>query len=176
LVPGINIIYNRIARQLNEYENHETESYHEYNLSQKIFIANFLIGYLSLFFIGWVYIPYNNELAEFFHDLAEILGLSITVKPVGSERLKNELKYFIITAQVINFVTEVVLPYALRYGEHCVQKAKSLSNTSSDNNGGNEDEVAFLKRVKKEVDLPVYDIYEDYAEMILQVRSVNKTF
>ncbi|CAG8608697.1 3225_t:CDS:2 [Paraglomus brasilianum] len=173
LVPAINIVYNRIARQLNEYENHETESYHEYNLSQKIFIANFLIGYLSLFFIGWVYIPYNKEIGEFFHDLAEILGLSITVKPVGSERLKNELKYFIITAQVINFVTEVVLPYALRYGEHCVQKAKSLSNTSSDNNGVNEDEAGFLKRVKREVDLPVYDIYEDYAEMILQYGYVS---
>jgi anoctamin-10 len=163
------MIYNRIARQLNDYENHETESYHEYNLSQKIFVANFLIGYLSLFFIGWVYIPFNNEIGEFFRDLAEILGLSITVKPVGSERLKNELKYFIITAQVINFVTEVVLPYALRYGEGFVQKAKTFGN----NGGRNEDETGFLKRVKKEVDLPVYDIYEDYAEMILQVLSDN---
>src|SRR5947208_1845138 len=110
------MFYTKIARRLNEYENYETESYYEFNLSQKIFISNFLLGYLSIFFIGWIYIPFNNEIGQLFENFFEIFGLSLSIKSVGPERLMNELKYFVLTAQIMNLFMEIGLPYILRAG------------------------------------------------------------
>ncbi|CAG8437654.1 6234_t:CDS:2 [Acaulospora colombiana] len=170
LVPALNIFYIQIAKKLNEYENYETESSYEFNLTQKIFVANFLIGNLSIFFIGWIYIPFNEDIGYFFQSLFELFGLSLTIKSVGPERLVTELKYFILTAQVISLFTEVILPYLLRFGSLGMNKIKKEAN----NDGGkDEDESAFLKRVMREVNLPVYDVYEDYVEMVSQYGYVS---
>ena len=160
------MFYTKIARRLNEYENYETESYYEFNLTQKIFISNFLIGYLSIFFIGWVYIPFNDEIGQFFQSFFELFGLKYKIKHIGPERLMNELKYFVLTAQVMSFFMEIVLPYLLRAGAVGV---KRIQRTTVKDDARNEDESALLKRVRKEAKLPVYDIYVDYAEMITQV-------
>ncbi|RIA88636.1 calcium-activated chloride channel-domain-containing protein [Glomus cerebriforme] len=170
LVPTLNMFYTKIARRLNEYENYETESYYEFNLSQKIFISNFLLGYLSIFFIGWIYIPFNNEIGQFFGRFFEIFGLSLTIKRVGPERLMNELKYFVLTAQIMNLFMEIGLPYLLRAGEVGVKK---IQRTTTKDDARNEDESAFLKRVRKEAKLPVYDIYTDYSEIIIQFGYVS---
>ncbi|RHZ67771.1 hypothetical protein Glove_299g21 [Diversispora epigaea] len=167
LVPALNIFYNKIAKHLNEYENYETESSYEFNLSQKIFIANFLIGYLSIFFIGWIYIPFNKEISIFLQNFFEIFGLSFTMKTVGPERLITELKYFVLTAQILSFFTELVLPYLVRFGIFEIKKIQKIID------GKNEGEDDFLKAVKNEVELPVYDIYEDYVEMITQFGYVS---
>ncbi|CAG8539611.1 2426_t:CDS:2 [Ambispora gerdemannii] len=179
LVPGLNIVYIKIARRLNEYENNETESNYEFNLTQKIFVTNFLVGYLSIFFIGWIHIPFNAEIGEFFQSIFDALGLSLTLKPVGPERLKNELKYFILTGQGVSLFMELILPYMTRglakgvhktitTGSKILHRQNSLSVDAK-----GEDEEAFLRRVRKEVLLPVYDIYEDYAEMVTQYGYVS---
>ncbi|CAG8670242.1 9449_t:CDS:2 [Funneliformis caledonium] len=170
LVPTLNMFYAKIARRLNEYENYETESYYEFNLTQKIFISNFLIGYLSIFFIGWIYIPFNDEIGQYFQSFFEIFGLTLKIKHVGPERLMNELKYFVLTAQIMSLFMEIGLPYLLRAGAVGVKKIQR--NTTKDG-ARNEDESAFLKRVRKEAKLPVYDIYEDYSEMITQFGYVS---
>jgi len=170
LVPTLNMFYAKIARRLNEYENYETESYYEFNLSQKIFISNFLLGYLAIFFIGWIYIPFNYEIGQFFRSFFEIFGLSLTIKPVGPERLVNELKYFVLTAQIMSLFMEIGLPYLLRAGAVGVKK---IQRTTTRDDARNEDESAFLKRVRREAKLPVYDIYEDYAEMTTQFGYVS---
>lgn len=166
LVPALNMFYTKIARRLNEYENYETESYYEFNLSQKIFISNFLIGNLSIFFIGWIYIPFNYEIGQYFGSFFEIFGLSVTIEPVGPERLMNELKYFVLTGQIMSLFMEIALPYLLRAGAVGVKK---IQRTTTKDDARNEDESAFLKRIRKEAKLPVYDIFEDYAEIITQV-------
>ncbi|CAG8463169.1 14408_t:CDS:2 [Ambispora leptoticha] len=179
LVPALNIVYVKIARRLNDYENNETESYHEFSLTQKIFVANFLVGYLSIFFIGWIYIPFNAEIGEFFQSIFDALGLSLTLKPVGPERLKNELKYFILTGQGISLFVELILPYMTRGLAKGVHKTISTGSkilhrqNSLSVDARNEDEEEFLRRVRREVLLPVYDIYEDYAEMITQYGYVS---
>ncbi|CAG8548784.1 11570_t:CDS:2 [Diversispora eburnea] len=169
LVPALNIFYNKVAKRLNEYENYETESSYEFNLSQKIFIANFLIGYLSIFFIGWIYIPFNKEISIYLQNFFEIFGLSFTMKTVGPERLITELKYFVLTAQILSLFMELVLPYLVRFGMFEMKKIQKIII----NDGKNEGENDFLKIVKNEVELPVYDIYEDYVEMITQFGYVS---
>ncbi|RGB38978.1 calcium-activated chloride channel-domain-containing protein [Rhizophagus diaphanus] len=170
LVPALSMFYTKIARRLNEYENYETESYYEFNLSQKIFISNFLIGNLSIFFIGWIYIPFNYEIGQYFGSFFEIFGLSVTIEPVGPERLMNELKYFVLTGQIMSLFMEIALPYLLRAGAVGVKK---IQRTTTKDDARNEDESAFLKRIRREAKLPVYDIFEDYAEIITQFGYVS---
>lgn len=40
--------YTKWVKVLNDWENHKTEAGWEYSYTQKIFVANFLVGYLSL--------------------------------------------------------------------------------------------------------------------------------
>jgi anoctamin-10 len=40
--------YTKWVKVLNDWENHKTEASWEYSYTQKIFVANFLVGYLSL--------------------------------------------------------------------------------------------------------------------------------
>ncbi|CAG8784673.1 21260_t:CDS:2 [Gigaspora margarita] len=147
LIPTLNNVYIKIAKRLNDYENYDTESRYEFNLTQKIFVANFLISYTSILFIGWIYIPFNKEISSFFQEFFNFLGFSFTIKSVGPERLVTELKYFILTAQVVNFFLELILPYLLRFGSFSMKKIK---NDVTKDGGRNEDESAFLKRVRKE--------------------------
>ncbi|KAG9306899.1 hypothetical protein G9A89_002568 [Geosiphon pyriformis] len=174
LVPTLNIVYIRIARRLNEYENNETESNYEFSLTQKIFIANFLVGYLSIFFIGWIYIPYNAQIGQFFQTIFDAMGLSLTLKPVGPMRLKTELKYFIITGQGTSLFMELVVPYLTRIISGGVSRTIDRTlNRKNSQSSDDENEEAFLSRVRKEVSLPVYEIYEDYAELITQYGYVS---
>ncbi|CAG8522776.1 12987_t:CDS:2 [Racocetra persica] len=171
LIPTLNSYYIKIAKRLNDYENYDTESRYEFNLTQKIFVANFLISYLSILFIGWIYVPFNKEIGYFFQELFNWFGFSTTVKKIGPERLVTELKYFVLTAQVLNMFMELILPYLIRFGSFSMKRIQN--NGATKDGGRNEDESAFLKRVRKEVKLPVYQIYEDYAEMITQYGYVS---
>ncbi|CAG8597734.1 22952_t:CDS:2 [Cetraspora pellucida] len=166
LIPTLNSFYINVAKRLNDYENYETESSYEFNLTQKICVANFLISYLSILFIGWIYVPFSTEIGYFFQELFNRFGFSMTIKKVGPERLVTELKYFVLTAQVLNLFMELILPYLIRFGSFSMKRIKN--NGATKDGGRNEDESAFLKRVRKEVKLPVYKIYEDYAEMVTQ--------
>ncbi|CAG8502519.1 6707_t:CDS:2, partial [Scutellospora calospora] len=90
---------------------------------------------------------------------------------VGPERLVTELKYFVLTAQILSMFTELILPYLIRFGAFSMKRIQN--NGATKDGGRNEDESVFLKRVRKEVKLPVYEIYEDYAEMITQYGYVS---
>ncbi|CAG8573086.1 16552_t:CDS:2 [Racocetra fulgida] len=65
---------------------------------------------------------------------------------------------------------ELILPYLIRFGSFSMKRIQN--NGATKDGGRNEDESAFLKRVRKEVKLPVYQIYEDYAEMITQANDL----
>ncbi|CAJ0755811.1 22378_t:CDS:2 [Entrophospora sp. SA101] len=162
LVPALNMIYAKIAKNLNDFENYETESDYEFHLTQKIFVSNFLICYLSIFFIGWIYIPYNELIRQTLEMIFKSWGLSFTIKDVGLERLNTELKYFILTAQILNLFMEIILPYLMRFG------MKTISHDGEHEIHENEDEAGLLRRIKREIGLPTYNIYEDYAEMVIQ--------
>jgi len=82
----------------------------------------------------------------------------------------NELKYFVLTAQIMNLFMEIGLPYLLRTGAVGVKK---IQRTTTKDGARNEDESAFLKRIRKEAKLPVYDIYVDYSEIITQFGYVS---
>mmetsp|Transcript_23742 Transcript_23742/g.3947 ORF Transcript_23742/g.3947 Transcript_23742/m.3947 type:complete len:91 (+) Transcript_23742:526-798(+) len=47
----MNIVYELIAKKLNDWENHETELDYTNNLSVKLFLFKFVNSYISLFYI-----------------------------------------------------------------------------------------------------------------------------
>lgn len=102
-------------------------------------------------------------------------------KTVDFQRLRDQLVYFVVTGQLVGFLTEMVVPYALTY---IMPQAKKLTNkvTKKDKKIDpatdiinkatveDEEELKFMAKVYKEVELEEYNIYTDYVEMVIQVR------
>ena len=87
---------------------------------------------------------------------------------INSLRLKRQLIYFAVTAQIVGFAMENFLPYFTR---KAFTTARKITRTDDENISAfdREEEKAYLERVREEVQLPEYDIYTDYAEMVVQV-------
>ncbi|KAI8146256.1 calcium-activated chloride channel-domain-containing protein [Fennellomyces sp. T-0311] len=168
-IPTMSGIYSSWVKILNNWEMHKTESSWEYNYTRKIFVANFLVAYLSLFFIGWIYIPFGDHVLPYLSDL----NISHSHTKVDFQRLRAQLVYFIVTGQIIGFATEMLLPYAMNLVMPKVKKMTHKDESAAAANDDNEIQAKFMKKVYKEVDLPEYNIYTDYVEMVIQFGYVS---
>ncbi|KAF9090005.1 hypothetical protein BGX23_006309 [Mortierella sp. AD031] len=182
-IPNVAAICKSVSRQLTEYENYETHGSHEYHLMQKVFIFNALTSYMSILLTAYIYIPYGPQVISTFQSY----GLSFSSHTIDPHMLQNRLKAFMITTQAISFATETIVPWLTRrakVGAAKIQKGASeklnRDSSSSDEEdtevavpGDSADAKRFLNRVKKQVDLPEYDVNEDYAEMVLQFGYVS---
>ncbi|KAG0265761.1 hypothetical protein BG011_004115 [Mortierella polycephala] len=182
-IPNVAAICKSVSERLTDYENYETHASYEYHLMQKVFIFNALTSYMSILLTAYIYIPFGPQVITTFQNY----GLPFSKATIDPHMLQNRLKAFMITTQAISFVTETIVPWLTR---HAMTKAvkvqkevtEKLRHDSSDEEGSKENEVKdqesaeckrFLKRVKKQADLPVYDVNEDYAEMVLQFGYVS---
>jgi anoctamin-10 len=158
--------YTAIAKWLNNFENYETVLQHTRHYTYKIFLINFAVGYMFIFYTAWIHIPLNAEIASL---LAYLTGWPIKPQPAGVEKLQERVIYYVLTAQVINFFTEVAVPWLLRSATDGAQKVKNaIKDKSEEILDTNEQNREFLKRIIKEDELAEYEIYEDYAEMVTQ--------
>jgi anoctamin-10 len=97
-------------------------------------------------------------------------------------RLQNQMFAYTVTDQVVNLFFEVGLPFLTRaYASvRSGKRRPSLSGASAgnskkkrvgfedDKNGAARDEREFLERVRREVSLPQYKLFEDHNEMVTQ--------
>jgi anoctamin-10 len=94
-------------------------------------------------------------------------------------RLETQMFAFMVTNQAIDGFFEVGLPYVMRAfaAVRSGKRRPSLSAGSSkkkrvgfedEKNGAARDEREFLERVRREVSLPDYHLFEDYKEMVSQ--------
>ena len=163
-----------------EYE-HELTCSSAYNaaLIQKQFVLNFLTSYMPLFFTAFVYIPFGHVLVpylEFWKKTAQTITFS--EKPLATRkfeinprRISNQMFYFTVTAQIVNFATEVVVPYVK---QEAVAKAKEYQSGDKSNAKDHPQEAEFLQRVRHESELAPYDVSGDYREMAMQFgKSIN---
>lgn len=177
-----------MAEKLNKFENHDTDLAYDTALTQKIFILNFITSYLPIFLTAFVYVPFAAELVPYLDVF------SVTVKPLTTDsketvvpkagsfqinpsRLRKQVIYFVVTAQVVNQATEVLVPYIKRRGfakykdYQSKRAAKSGKNDPTQSNPTADDppeEAKFLKRVRNEAELDVYNVTDDLREMIVQ--------
>lgn len=151
---------------------------------QKIFVLNFITSYVPLFLTAFVYVPF----AQIIVPHLDIFQLA--VKPfaedekqmtapktgfqINPDRLKKQVIYFTVTAQIVNFALEILMPYVKRKVFHKVKEVKA--DRAAKRGGNSEDatandhpeEAEFLTRVRNEAELDVYDVTSDFREMIVQ--------
>lgn len=153
--------------------NENSPQAHHAALVQKQFVLNFMTSYMALIFTAFVYIPFGHVL----HPLLNFWGktaqtLTMSEKPMTTsqfesnpQRIANQMYFTTVTAQIINFLTEVVVPYVKH---KATVKAKELSEKDAVKTNDQPDEADFLKRVRNQAGLEDYDVTADYREMIMQ--------
>ncbi|KAL2849892.1 calcium-activated chloride channel-domain-containing protein [Aspergillus pseudoustus] len=190
LIPTMSGLLVSVATRLNDYENYETQTAYDTALTQKIFVINFITSYLPIFLTAFVYIPFASLIVPYldvFH---------LTVRPfvskedattaratfsINPDRLRKQVIYFTVTAQVVGFAMETIVPFlkqkfARQYKEYKKKQTGRInSGPESDDNDApkslyddHEDEKKFLTRVRKEADLDDYNVTDDLREMCIQ--------
>ncbi|KAF5607606.1 IST2 [Fusarium subglutinans] len=175
--PTISSLLMSAAEKLNSMENYATVDAHDAALIQKQFVLNFMTSYMALFFTAFVYIPFGHVLVpflEFWRRSAQVVTFSEKPLPtrefqINPARISNQMFYFTVTAQIVNFATEVVVPYLKR---EALEKAKALKSQPKVQDD-HEEEAEFLERVRKESALEAYDVSGDYREMVMQFGYVS---
>lgn len=170
--PTFSAVLMKAANALTHRENYNTLDAHKAALVQKQFVLNFMTSYMALIFTAFVYIPFGDILLpflDFWRRTAQFLTFSEKPLPtqqfrIDPERISSQMFYFTVTAQVVNFATEVIVPYVKH---NAFTKAKELQTKTMEVQDHAE-EAAFLKRVRGECAFEVYDVTDDYREMVMQ--------
>src|SRR5271154_4873986 len=125
-------------------------------------------------------VPFGNYIVpklDFFKialpaSIDETKNLTPRTYSINSFRLKRQLIYFAVTAQIVGFAMENFLPYVTR---KVFSEARKMTNKDEENVAAydREEEKTYLERVRDESELPEYDIYADYAEMVVQVSPLR---
>ncbi len=184
-IPTLTTILTRVATRLNDFENYETdESYHA-ALTQKIFVLNFIVSYLPIFLTAFVYVPFGRLLVPyldvfsltarpFAEDEKQLKAPTPSTFAINPARLRKQVIYFTVTAQIVNFAVETLVPIIKRRG---LNKYQQMKTERAAKNGGSApaasandppEEAEFLARVRNEAQLGVYDVANDLREMIIQ--------
>lgn len=115
--------------------------------------------------------PYLHIFTSMAQKLSSEKAFSTQEFHVDPNRLKSQMVYFAITAQIVNVALEFVVPYMKRIVSKKVEEAQA--------NRANQDkdkvpipdapeEEAFLERARDEAKLDIYDVAVDYREMVVQ--------
>lgn len=186
--PLLSGVMTKAATRLTDWENYETESQYERAMTMKIFILNFITSYLSVFLTAFVYVPFGSLIVPYLDVF------SLTVKPfaeneqqitspkdpgqftINPSRLRKQMIYFTVTAQIVNLGMEVIMPYLKRQGFIKIKEMQS-KRTAKQTSGNTQpppsledppEEKEFLARVRSEAELAIYDVYSDLREMVTQ--------
>ncbi len=189
MIPTLTTLLTGVATQLTDYENYETTESYEAAMTQKLFVLNFITSYLPIFLTAFVYVPFGSLIVPYLDVFR------LTVKPfaehegqlkipkagfeINPARLRKQVIYFTVTAQIVNLALEVIVPWVKRQG---FSKYKEMKAEQAAKKGGSRpspaindlpEEAPFLERVRKEAELDVYDVTSDIREMCLQVRHTS---
>ncbi|KAJ9148907.1 Plasma membrane channel protein [Pleurostoma richardsiae] len=177
LMPTLSTILTDLAERLTAFENYDTEDAHKAAFVQKIFVLNFITSYTPIFLTAFVYVPFGRVLvpyldiwratAQRFTKEGKVETVDFKINP---DRLTKQIIYFTVTAQIVNFLLEVVVPYAKRKAFRAVKEVQTeiLSKNEDALPKDPEEEAAFLARVRNEAELDEYDVTVDYREMVVQ--------
>ena len=184
LVPTITTILTEIATRLNDYENWETTDAYNSAMTQKIFILNFITSYLPVFLTAFIYVPFGSLIVPYldifqltarpFAENEEQLATPKAGFTINPARLRKQVIYFAVTAQIVNFAMEAIVPYLKRQSFHKYQELKTeraaRKGGAAPNAAANDvpEEAEFLARVRSEAELDVYDVSTDLREMVVQ--------
>lgn len=173
-----------MATKLTDYENYETHASYRAALTLKLFVMDLVTSYLAILLTAFVYVPFGSLIVPYLNVF------SVTVRPfakdekdmqppaefsINPDRLRKQVIYFTVTAQIVNFLLELIVPYIKRRGfskykeiqSEYAMKHGGAAPRASDNDAPEETE--FLQRVRKEAQRGEYDVMTDIREMVIQV-------
>ena len=184
LVPTFTTLLTSVAERLNDYENYETTESYEAAMTQKVFILNFITSYLPILLTAFVYVPFGSLIVPYldifsltarpFAENEKQLTAPQTGFAINPSRLRKQVIYFTVTAQIVNFAMETLVPIIKRRG---FQKYQKMKTEKAAKKGGTSpgvavqdvpEEAEFLKRVRDEAALDIYDVATDLREMVVQ--------
>ncbi|GAP87271.2 putative plasma membrane channel protein [Rosellinia necatrix] len=176
LLPVLSTILTKVAEILTERENYQTNDAHLSAFVSKIFVINFITSYSPLFLSAFVYMPFGNLMTPYLHIFTTAARRFCSEKSVTTQefhinpdRLKGQMVYFAVTAQVVNIAVEFVVPYVKRIAFKKVERVQArLASQDDDLIKDVPEEHKFLQRVRDEAKLEVYDVAVDYREMVVQ--------
>lgn len=118
---------------------------------------------------GNLLIPYLNVFTTTASKLSSENSVTTQEFRINPDRLKTQMVYFAVTAQIVNIALEFVVPYVKRVVFKEVEKAQTkLSDQDESSVKDAPEEHAFLQRVREEAKLGVYDVAADYREIVVQ--------
>ncbi|KAF9575824.1 hypothetical protein EC968_001612 [Mortierella alpina] len=179
-MPYVEDLCTTTAKMLTNYENYETEGTYDYHLVQKVFIFKVLNSYLAILLTAYVYIPFGPQIIAIFQGY----GLPFATVAIDPKMLQERLQAFMISNQAIGFFSETIFPWITRRLYTSAVKIQrevsealhpeETSEEEEEREGQDPEQVKeFLKSVQAEVDLPVYDVNEDYGEMVEQFGYIS---
>lgn len=129
---------------------------------------------MPIILTAFVYVPFGKILVPYldvFHVTAQHFTSNGKVETqafeINPDRLKKQIIYFTVTAQVVNLLLEAVLPVIKRKVFKAVKEVQTAKNGAPQHEDP-EEEAAFLERVRNEAELDKYDVTIDYREMVVQ--------
>ncbi|GAA6022675.1 hypothetical protein JCM10207_008577 [Rhodosporidiobolus poonsookiae] len=185
LVPQVAGLWHWVATQLTNYENHPRQTEYETSLTFKVFALNFVSAYGNLLLTSYVYIPFGSFLVPHILSLlpsrhARALGAATAQTlqsgsfSINSHKLKTQLVAYSLTNQITGAFLEVGLPYLQARFLPVVQEklhhghGQKKAGAERMDQAEHEDEKAFLERIRHEQLLPTNNIFDEYAEMVVQ--------
>lgn len=185
VMPTLSALLTGFAQKLTDLENYETLDAREHSMVQKVFVLNFITSYMPIFLTAFVYVPFAQVLVPhldifqltarpFSENEKQLETPAVGHFSINPNRLKKQVIYFTVTAQIVNVVLELVVPAIKKKVFHKVKEVKSsrasAKGGSANNTTANDhpEEKDFLARVRNEAELDVYDVTGDFREMVVQ--------
>ncbi|VEU21148.1 DEKNAAC102049 [Brettanomyces naardenensis] len=176
IVPVCTAFYSRVVNEYLVFENNPTKAAHSKSYLVKLFVYNFLAGYVPLYITSFIYLPVGykvnpylttiNQFTEKFTNSTYYLS-NIPLKTqdysVNSQRLNGQFSYFILTNQIIQFGMEFGLPVALSLvGKILAGSGKTIQVNDL------PEEKQLLSEIRSKLALPELDIDGEYRQFVMQ--------
>lgn len=153
-------------------------------MTQKIFILNFITSYLGICLTAFVYVPFGSIIVPYLDvfkmtarpfatDEKQLIAPKVGFA-INPDRLRKQVIYFTVTAQIVNLAMETIVPYIKRRGfakyqeiksERAAKKGGAVPNPAVNDT---PEEADFLSRVRHQAALDVYEVTDDLREMVVQ--------
>jgi len=150
-------------------------------MTQKIFVLNVITSYVPLFLTAFVYVPFASYIVPHL-DVFHIITMPVMTNEkheappapgafqINPDRLRKQVIYFTVTAQVVSLALELIVPTVKRKIFKKAKQIQSRKGVDSKGTGGDkEEERKFLESVRDQAELDVYDVNGDLREMTTQV-------
>ena len=159
LIPLLDALFSRLARRLNEWENHRTESEYHNHLIAKVFSFRLVNSFCSLYYYA-------------FSGRHPILQLTV------------QLASFMIVGQTVSQIRETLVPWAkARCRDRCAARRLRSASLRAEGRGGtgsSRSRPLSRRRVAqgrsqawREARMQHYTTFHDYAEMLVQYGYVT---